>query len=165
MKDEKVVGYALLTVGVAMIFVSVYLMFNVFTGVRSPPELVHFSDISMPIPSLGETEPSLGETERISIVSGEDLSKIVAIGFWYILMFFIMWAGGKLASLGVSLIKETRVEVKEAKPETRVGEVVHPQGEQDIEEFLVTRDEEADETREERAREEKQFSTYSFLGK
>ena len=103
-KNEKVVGYALLTVGVTMIFVSVYLMFNVFTGARSPPVLVHFSDISL---------PSLGQTESIPIVTGQELDKMVAMGFWYILMFFIMWAGGKLGSLGVSLIKETRVEVKE----------------------------------------------------
>lgn len=142
MESEKVVGYALLTVGVAMIFVSVYLMYNVFTGVSSPPVLVHFSDISMPAPSPGEAE-------SISIVSGEDLSKIVAMGFWYILMFFIMWAGGKLASLGVSLIKETRVEVKEAAPATRVEEEVYPQGEQEIEEHLDTIDEEAEETHQE----------------
>lgn len=135
MESEKVVGYALLTVGVAMIFVSVYLMYNVFTGASSPPVLVHFSDISMPVPSPGEAE-------SISIVSGEDLSKIVALGFWYTLMFFIMWAGGKLASLGVSLIKETKVEVKEAAPATRVGEV-YPQGEQEVEEHMDTIDEEA----------------------
>jgi len=138
MESEKVVGYVLLTVGVAMIFVSVYLMYNVFTGVSSPPVLVHFSDISIPVPSPEEAG-------SISIVSGEDLSKIVAMGFWYILMFFIMWAGGKLASLGVSLVKETKVEVKEAAPATRVGEV-YPQGEQEIEEHLDTRGKEAEET-------------------
>lgn len=142
MESEKVVGYALLTVGAVMIFVSVYLMYNVFTGVRSPPVLVHFSDISMPVPSPGEAG-------SISIVSGEDLSKIVALGFWYTLMFFIMWAGGKLASLGVGLIKETRVEVKEAAPATWVEEEVYPQGEQEIEEHLDTIDEEAEETHQE----------------
>ena len=103
-KYEKVVGYVLLTVGVAMIFVSVYLMFNVFTGASSPPVLVHFSDISL---------PSIGQNESIPIVSGQELDKMVAMGFWYILMFFVMWAGGKIGSLGVSLIKETRVELKE----------------------------------------------------
>lgn len=130
MKDEKVVGYVLLTVGVAMIFVSVYLMFNVFTGVRSPPVLVHFSDISIQVPSPEQTEP-------IPIVSGEALNGIVAIGLWYTFMFFLMWAGGRVGSLGVSLIKETKVEVKEAVPE-RAGEA-HPEGEEEVEEAEETR--------------------------
>ena len=136
MKDEKVVGYVLLTVGVAMIFVSVYLMFNVFTGVRSPPVLVHFSDISIQVPSPEQTEP-------IPIVSGEALNGIVAIGLWYTFMFFIMFAGGRVGSLGVSLIKEVRVEVKEAVP-VKVGEEAHPEGE---EEANPEGEEEAEETR------------------
>jgi len=49
-------------------------------------------------------------------MSGENMNLMVAMGFWYILMFFVMWAGGKLASLGVSLIKEIRVETKAPKP-------------------------------------------------
>ena len=102
-KNEKIVGYILLAVGVVMIFVSVYFMFSVFTGVSSPPILLHFSDISLSFPV---------ETEATSMISGQELSKMIAMSFWYLLMFFIMWAGGKVASLGVNLIKEIRVEVK-----------------------------------------------------
>ena len=108
-QNEKIIGYALLSVGVIMILVSVYLMFNVFTGARSPPSLVHFSDISIPILSPEQKE-------IVSLVSGEVLDKLVAMGFWYMFMFLVMWAGGKIASLGVSLIRETIVEVKETKP-------------------------------------------------
>ena len=108
-RSEKIIGYALLSVGVIMILVSVYLMFDVFTGARSPPSLVHFSDISIPVPSPEQKE-------NVPIVSGEVLDKLVAMSFWYMLMFFVMLAGGKIASLGISLIKETIVEVKEAKP-------------------------------------------------
>jgi len=148
-KNEKVVGYALLTVGVVMIFVSVYLMFNVFTGVTSPPVLVHFSNISMIVPFPGQTEgipaPSPEQTE-MTIVSGQALSKLVAIGFWYTFMFFIMMAGGRLASLGVALIKETRVEVKETAPATRGEEGVHRQENQNIEEPSDTRDDGAERT-------------------
>lgn len=136
-KNEKVVGYALLTVGVAMIFISVYLMFNVFTGDRAPPVLVHFSDISL---------PSVGQTEPITLVTGQELDKLVAMSFWYILMFFIMWAGGKLGSLGVSLIKETRVEVKELAPAIQVAEGINKQEEQDVEETVDTREEETEDT-------------------
>ncbi len=98
---EKVIGYALLAVGVGMIFVSVYMVFSVFMGASSPPLLFDFSDISV----LGA-----------EIMSGESMNLIVAMAFWYLLMFFVMWSGGKLASLGISLIKEIRVETKAPTP-------------------------------------------------
>jgi hypothetical protein len=114
MKDEKIVGYILLAIGIAMIFLSVYLMVQVFTGASLPPNLFNFSDIHLTMP--GETESSL-------LISGEELNKLVAMVFWYLLMFFIMYAGGKIASLGVNLIREVKVEVKEPmeKPKTDVS--------------------------------------------
>ena len=105
--NEKVVGYVLLAVGVVMIFFSVYLMFNVFTGASAPPSLFNFSDVSFPIP-----QPD-GTSETVHIISGQDMNRMAAMGFWYMLMFFIAYAGGKVASLGVNLIKEIRVEVKQ----------------------------------------------------
>lgn len=106
-KDEKVVGYILLAVGVAMIFLSVYLMFNVFTGASAAPSLFNFSDISFSIP-----QPE-GTSETVQIISGQDMNRMVAMGFWYLLMFFVLYAGGKIASLGVNLIREIRAEVKQ----------------------------------------------------
>jgi len=114
MKDEKIVGYVLLAIGIAMIFFSVYQMVQVFTGASPPPNLFNFSDIRLTMP--GETESSL-------LISGEELNKLAAMVFWYMLMFFIMYAGGKIASLGVNMIREIKVEVKEPmeKPETDVS--------------------------------------------
>ena len=110
-KNEKIIGYALLATGVAMILASVYLMSNVFTGADSPPVLVQFNSISVNIPSPTQTEgaPASSPQEvEMLIVSGEALSKTVALGFWYTFMFFIMMAGGRLASLGVDLLKGLR---------------------------------------------------------
>jgi len=113
MKDEKIVGYVLLAIGVAMIFFSVYLMVQVFTGASPPPNLFNFSDISFSMPE---------QAEETLLISGEELNKLAAMVFWYMLMFFIMWSGGKIASLGVNMIREIKVEVKEPmeKPKTDV---------------------------------------------
>ena len=105
-KDEKVVGYILLAVGVVMIFASVYLMFNVFTGGSDAPSLFNFSDVSFPIIQPG------GTSETVEIISGQEMNRMADMGFWYILMFFIAYAGGKVASLGVNLIREIKVEMK-----------------------------------------------------
>ncbi len=106
-KDEKVVGYILLAVGVLMIFFSVYSMFVVFTGASAPPSLFNFSDVSLSVP-----QPE-GGSETMQIVSGQDMNRMADMGTWYMLMFFVVYAGGKVASLGVNLLKEIRVEVKQ----------------------------------------------------
>jgi hypothetical protein len=49
----------------------------------------------------------------IPLVSGAQLSQLPNLFFWFILMGFVLFAGGKIASLGVSMIKDIHVEVKE----------------------------------------------------
>jgi hypothetical protein len=101
MKSE-IVGYVLLVSGLIVIFLSIYGMWAVFSGGSPPPSLFSFSNISIPA----------GNGQNIVLMSGLELSKPFDIVFWSILMFFIMWAGGKIASLGVNLIREIKVEVK-----------------------------------------------------
>jgi hypothetical protein len=103
MKDEKIVGYVLLAVGLVLIFFSIFQMVQVFGGANPPPNLFNFSDIRFPLPE---------QDEMVTVMSGEELSKIADLSMWYLLMFFVMWAGGKIASLGVNLIKETKMEAK-----------------------------------------------------
>ncbi|MFQ5871364.1 MAG: hypothetical protein ACE5IB_04310 [Candidatus Geothermarchaeales archaeon] len=107
MKFDRVVGYVVLSVGLGMVFSSVFLLFSVFTGASDPPRLFEFSDVSFPIP-----QPE-GGSETVEILSGEDASRMAAMGFWYMLMFFVMLAGGRVASSGVNLIREIRVELKQ----------------------------------------------------
>jgi len=105
LKHEYSIGYALLTTGVAIILVSVYLMYTVFTGASAPPGLFELSDLTVSIP-LQEHE------SEVEIHSGEDMSRIMNMGSWYLLMLFIMMAGWRIASLGVHMVREIKVEVK-----------------------------------------------------
>jgi len=98
---NKMLGYALLAVGLVLIALSVYLMYAVFTGTVEPPSLVHFSSVRVPT-SSGEVE----------IFRGEDLSQTANLGLWAVLMFFVASAGGRIGGLGVKLVREIRVEVK-----------------------------------------------------
>jgi len=82
-------------------------MFVVFTGASAPPSLFNLSDVTFSIP-----QPE-GASETMQILSGQDMNRMAAMGTWYMLMFFIVYAGGKVASLGVNLLKEIKVEVKQ----------------------------------------------------
>jgi hypothetical protein len=105
LKTEKIIGYALLTLGVILLFFSIFEMVTVYTGSASPPNLFNLQDISLPLGQGGSTVP---------LIQGAQLSQLPNLFFWFILMFFVLFAGGKIASLGVSMIKDIKVEVKDA---------------------------------------------------
>jgi hypothetical protein len=102
-KNEKIIGYILLTLGLILLFFSIAAMLNVYYNNNPPPELVNLSDISLPGPN----------GDNITLLQGAELSQILNISFWYVLMLFVLLAGGKVATLGVSMIKDIKVEVKE----------------------------------------------------
>ena len=98
-KNGRIVGHALLAVGIAVIFFAVIEMILVFTGANGPPSLFNFSDISF---------------NGTLVVKGQDMNRASGMLAWFILMAFVMWGGGKVASLGVNLLREIRIEVKGA---------------------------------------------------
>jgi hypothetical protein len=101
---EKIVGYVLLALGAALILFSVIEMFVVYYGNTAPPALVAMSDVSLPNP-VGS---------NFTLASGLEISQILNLSFWYVLMFFILAAGGKIATLGVGMVKDIKVEVRES---------------------------------------------------
>jgi len=103
-KTEKIIGYALLTLGVILLLFSIFEMVNVYTGNTPPPKLFSLSDISLP---LGQDGTS------VSLMQGAQLSQLPNLFFWFILMGFVLLAGGKIASLGVSMVKDIKVEIRE----------------------------------------------------
>jgi hypothetical protein len=54
-KNEKLVGYVLLAIGLILIFFSIFSMYSVFTGSSPAPSLIKVNDIKISIPGIGET--------------------------------------------------------------------------------------------------------------
>jgi len=99
LKNGRIVGYVLLTIGVIVIFFAIFEMIFVSTGSNAAPKLFSFSDISM---------------NGTLLISGKNVNTASNNLAWFILMAFIMWGGGKVASLGVNLLREIKVEIKGA---------------------------------------------------
>jgi hypothetical protein len=102
-KIDKIIGYTLLILGVILLLFSIYEMVNVYTGIASPPNLFNLSDVSLPTGQNGA---------NTTAIQGTQLSQFPNLFFWFILMGFVMFAGGKIASLGVSMLKDIKVEVQ-----------------------------------------------------
>jgi hypothetical protein len=103
-KSEKIIGYALLLLGVILLLFSIVEMFTVYFGYAPPPKLFNLQDISL---SLGNN------ASNVSLIQGAQASQLPNLFFWFILMGFVLLAGGKIASLGVSMIKDIKVEISE----------------------------------------------------
>ena len=102
-KNEKTFGYILLTVGVVFLIFSIVEMLMVYSGNSPPPNLISLGDVTMPADNGAS----------VTLIQGNQLSQLPNLFFWFLLMFFVLFAGGKIASLGVNMIKDIKVEVKE----------------------------------------------------
>jgi len=103
-KEEKLIGYVLLIIGVVLLLFAVAEMSAVYTGAASPPGLINLSDVSWPTQDGGVA----------TLMQGDQISQLPNLFFWFLLMVFVLLAGGKIAQIGVSMLKDVKVEVKEA---------------------------------------------------
>ena len=104
LKNEKIIGYAMLILGIILLIFSIYQMINVYYGNAPAPKLFQLQDISLSAGQVGSD---------VTLIQGDQLSQLANLFFWFILMGFIMFAGGKIASLGVSMIKDIQVQIKD----------------------------------------------------
>lgn len=123
---EKLIGYILLLAGLVMIFMAVFLIFNVLTGKSKAPSVVSYS---LPPIELGGLNNQLQIPEGLQLPEGfqlpeatptsagkfqipnELINDSINTGFYFLLMSFIVSAGSKVAGIGVKLIKEIKVKV------------------------------------------------------
>jgi amino acid transporter len=104
LKKDKVIGYVLLLVGLILIAFAIYSVYDSYTSGSAP--------ISLTI--IGENISIQGENETMIIegISGEGVNRMAGLGLWWMAMFFVMIGGGKIAGMGVKMIREIKVEVK-----------------------------------------------------
>ena len=106
-RADKTIGYVLLAVGAISIILAACSVFNVFTEATVPPAIFEMKSITIPISGGGGMS-----TVEIEILSGTEISQITNMMLWFMLMIFVITAGGKLGGLGVKLVRDIKVEVK-----------------------------------------------------
>ena len=90
---NKIIGYFLTVIGLGMIFFAVVSMFKVFTGSQAPIMLIN--DLKLNISS--QFGPALTDAGAIL--------PMLNIALHAMLMFFIASCGGRVANIGVNMVK------------------------------------------------------------
>lgn len=111
-KTNKILGYFLLLFGIAIILWSVYSSYHVFTGKTAAPKIFKVEEKSALTPQKGAKtqtpedliNESLGEQIGNLLPTGSILALFNLIS-WSIFASILIFAGSKIASLGVSLAK------------------------------------------------------------
>jgi hypothetical protein len=118
--SRKIIGWLLLAAGLAIIFWAIYSSYNIFTGVKEVPTLFKTGQSAIISPSpqspaSGVMEQDLQQQAQKIIQGqiGEQLkemmpadfiSKIFNLMSWAIFVGLLIFAGGKVAGIGIKLV-------------------------------------------------------------
>jgi len=106
---NKIIGYVLLAVGVLLIVVPLWHTYNIFTGnalpaqvFTRPASLTVNKNISM-LDIQGQVQNALANVLPVDFITGA-LNLIT----WLLLGWILVYGGGKLAGIGIKLLKEVK---------------------------------------------------------
>lgn len=102
MKIIEITGYVLLTTGLILVFYALASVLLVFMRISYPPYLISLNDIKAELPLGGS----------LTIIEGDTLTLLTNTFLWYILMFFMLIAGEKIAGIGIKILKELAVKAE-----------------------------------------------------
>lgn len=124
---EKVTGYILLAVGLAIIIFSGLNVYQVFTKQIEPIQLFNFSGVALDMGSmLGAPENLTPEQQAYlrqqtstakpqELISADMINQTSNVAAHLFLMGFVATVGYKIASLGIQLMRPIVVQLREGK--------------------------------------------------
>ena len=127
MKPKKILGWALLVVGLLLIFWILYSTYNIFTGKTLAPEIFkmekketvsseekdeadYLSFEGTPEEASEKTQEEMKkmvEEQMREMVPSEFMSKILNLISWSILAGILIFGGSKISGIGIKLVKES----------------------------------------------------------
>lgn len=120
MANKKIIGWVLIALGLLIIFWGIYSTFNIFIGKKDAPEVFKVGQIIEADVSDKEENASNNNvsqeqlqremektvSEEISkIIPQEAIYKILNLISWSIFATILFFGGGKIASIGISMLK------------------------------------------------------------
>lgn len=111
---EKTTGYLLLALGILVIIISAIVIFLIFTGRMEP---VGVFSINAPTINTNDLLPQaaarISEGKEIELIPTETFNKTLNMVVQFFLMSFMLNVGYKISSLGVQMLRQVKVEVKQ----------------------------------------------------
>lgn len=106
MENKIIAGYVLLVIGVLLIVIPLWQTYSIFTG-RSLPAQVFIRPPSLKVNSNVSALDIKGQVQNalIKIMPIDLINNTLNLTCWLLLMWILIYGGGKIADIGVKLIK------------------------------------------------------------
>lgn len=131
MGKEKILGYSLLALGLLVIAVATILALRVLTGGSQPPKVFEFEAPTINLPQLGAGIPEgidlpegfgasgqQSAPSSVKLLPDDVFNKLLNMSAFYLAMMFLASSGAKVAGLGIKLIKDIKVQIKDEQIKT-----------------------------------------------
>ena len=110
MTTERIIGFILLFLGVAIILFALYSSYGILTGAAEPPEIFEApreqSVTNEGSEALEVQVQALLQDQLSSILPEDALPKTFNLFAWSILAGILIFGGGQVAGLGVKLLRK-----------------------------------------------------------
>lgn len=105
METNKIIGYVLLIIGVLLIALPLWQTYNIFTGKSMPsqvfsrPAVLQINEHVSALDIQGQVQNAL-----IKILPIDFIDNTLNLMTWLLLMWILIYSGGKIAEIGVKLL-------------------------------------------------------------
>lgn len=106
MQTNKTIGYILLIIGILLIVVPLWQTYNIFTGKSTPAQIftkpipIKVDQNISPTDIQGQIQNALSKT-----IPTDSINNTLNLASWLLLMWVLIYGGGKIADIGVKLVK------------------------------------------------------------
>jgi len=109
METNKTIGYVLLLIGILLIALPLWQTYNIFTG-KAMPAQVFTKPIALQVDEKASPLdiPKQIQNALIKVIPIDFVDNTLNLGTWLFLMWILIYGGGKVADIGVKMIKEVK---------------------------------------------------------
>jgi hypothetical protein len=107
---EKNIGLFLLCAGMIIIVIAVYQAYTVFNGSSVPPSISKIQEIVIAGSNVQNSGIVIGP---MKFMINKEINTVIDTCLWAMFMMFLVVAGGKIAGIGVQMVRDIKIEVKE----------------------------------------------------
>ena len=106
METNKIIGYILLSIGILLIVLPLWQTYSIFTGQSTPPQ-VFVKPKALTVNNNVSVLDIQGEVQNalIKVIPIDFIDNTLNLSSWLILGWILIYGGGKIAEIGVKLIK------------------------------------------------------------
>lgn len=109
METNKIIGYVLLLVGVLLIALPLWQTYNIFSG-KAMPSQVFKRPVALQVNQNVSAFDIQGQVQNavIRVIPIDFIDNTLNLGTWLLLLYILIYGGGKIAEIGVKLLNGTK---------------------------------------------------------